>query len=97
MSEGRWELVTTDEPTVFTETLLDAIVEEDSQSDGCFADPPWTDESDWGEVFSEADDLLDQFVASATGPRRRGRGFTRHATCKYEIPDSLVVEVADLF
>ena len=46
MSEGG-ELVATDEPTVVTETLLNAIVVEDCQSDGRFADPPCADESDW--------------------------------------------------
>ena len=40
------ELVATDEPAVVTETLFDAIVMEDGESDGCFSDPPWTDEND---------------------------------------------------
>ena len=52
------ELVATDEPAVVSETFLDPIVVEDSQSDGCFPDSPWTDESDWGMVFCKTDDLL---------------------------------------
>ena len=59
MGERCRELVATDEPPVITETLGDAIVMEDGESDGRFSDSPWTDESDWSEVFSEVDDLLD--------------------------------------
>ena len=96
MREGGGELVATDESTVITESLLDATVVEDSQSDGCFPDLPWTYEGDWGEIFSETNDLLDQVVASTTGPQRRGRRFTRRARYKREIQDSLVVEISDL-
>ena len=67
------ELVAADEPTVFTKPLPDAVVMEDGQSDGCFANSASTDESDGCENYSETDDLFDQFVASKTGPRRRGR------------------------
>jgi hypothetical protein len=41
------------------EPFLDAIVVEDGQGNGCFPDATCTDESDWGEAFSETDDLLD--------------------------------------
>ena len=61
------ELVATDEPTVVSKPFLDPIVVEDGQSDGGFPDPSWTDESDWSEGFCEANDLLDQLVATKTG------------------------------
>ena len=57
-TRGR-ELVATNKPTLVSKTFLDAIVVEDSQSDGRFPDPTWTDESDWREVFGEVNDLLD--------------------------------------
>ena len=40
MSPGGGELVATNEPTVISEPFLDAIVVEDSQSDGSFPNPP---------------------------------------------------------
>jgi hypothetical protein len=67
------ELVATDEPTVVTESFLDAIVVEDSQSDGRLANPAGTNESDGVKVSRQTNDLLDQLVTSETGPRRRGR------------------------
>ena len=67
------ELVAADEPTVVSESFPDATMVEDSQSDGGFSDPSRTDESDWSEVFCEADNLLDQLIAPKTGPRWRGR------------------------
>ena len=75
MGEGGGELVATNEPAVVPEPSLDAIVVEDRQSNGCLADPPWTDQSDRGEVFSEINNLLNQVVASMAGPWRRGWGF----------------------
>ena len=69
MSSRGGELVTTDESTVYSEPFLDAIVVEDGKSDGSFTNPPWTDESDWGEVFCQTDDLLDQVVPPEAGPR----------------------------
>ena len=67
------ELVTTNESPVVSEPFLDDIVVKNGQSNGCFSDPPWTDESGWSELFRETDDLLDQLVASEAGPGRRGR------------------------
>ena len=69
----RGELITANESTVVTESLLDAIVMEHGQRDGRLPDPAHTSESDGREVFGQIDDLLDQFVASEAGPRRRGR------------------------
>ena len=46
MREGGGELVATDESTVVSEPLLDAIVVKDGQGDSRFPDPPWTDESE---------------------------------------------------
>jgi hypothetical protein len=73
MSARSRELIATDESTVLAKPFLDAIVVEDGEGDGCFPDPPCTDESDGFQVFSESDDLLDQLFASETGPWRRGR------------------------
>ena len=69
---------------------------EDSQSNGCFTDPPGTNKSDRGEVLDKINDPLDQLVAPKTGPWWWGRGFAECARCKYEIPSALAVEVADL-
>ena len=56
----RWgELVTADKSTVIFEPFPGTIIVEDGEGDGCFADPPWTGESDWGEAFCEIDDLVD--------------------------------------
>jgi hypothetical protein len=66
-TRGR-KLVATDEATVIAKLLLDPIVVENSQGDGGLADSASTDESDWGEVLSEIDYLLDQLVASKEGP-----------------------------
>ena len=90
------ELVAADEPTVIPKLSLDAIVVEDCQSDRRFPDPAWTDESYWGEVFCETDYLLDQLAASKTGPRRRGRWFSKYTGCECEILDSLTIGAADL-
>ena len=67
------ELVATDETAVVSKPCFDAIVVEDGQGNGRFSDPPWTDEGDWGQVFCEVDNLLDDIVATETGPWRRGR------------------------
>ena len=77
MGVGGRELVAADESTLAAETLLDAILMEDIESNGSFSDSPRTDESDWSEVFSEINDLFDQFATSKTSPRRRGRRFSR--------------------
>ena len=71
------DLVATDESAVVAKPFLDPIVVEDGQGNGRFPNPPWTNESGWGETFSETNDLLDQFVASKTDPWRRRRRFSR--------------------
>ena len=88
---GGGELVTTDEPAVFSEPFLNAIVVEDGESDGSFPDPSCTDESNWGEVFCETDDLVDQLVPSKAGPRWRGRGLSRRARLGYRMLGPLSV------
>jgi hypothetical protein len=70
MTTRSWELVATDESAVLPKALLDAVVVEESSSDGRLPDPPCADESDGCEVLGETNDLLDQLVASETGPRR---------------------------
>ena len=91
MSARGGELVATDEPTVGSEPFLDTIVVEDGESDGRFPDSPRADESDWCEIFCEADDLLDQTLASITGPRRWGRQLSKCAKRKHESPYPSVV------
>ena len=96
MSARGRELVATDKPTVGSKRCLDAIVVEDGESDGRFSNPPCTDESDWGEIFCKANDLLDQIVASETGPRWWGRRLSKCTRRKYETPDSPVVVTTNL-
>jgi len=73
MVERRRESVTSDEPTILAEPLLDAIVMEDIQSDGGLADPANTEESDWTETFCQGDNLVNQIVTPKAGFRRWGR------------------------
>jgi len=96
MRTRRGEFLAAYEPTVDTESVFDAMVVEDNQSDGRFPDPAGADESDWCQVFCQANDLVDQFVTSETSPRRRWRRFTRYARCKFKILDPSVVEFTDL-
>ena len=67
------------------------MVVEDGQSDRSFSNPAGTDESEWGEVFCEADDLINQFIAPEEGPWWSRRQFTGYGRFKDEIWDSLVV------
>ena len=76
----RGESVAIDESAVLAEPFLDSIVVEDSESDGCLPDPTCADESDRRAALSEANDPLDQLVASETGPWWRGRQFTKKNT-----------------
>ena len=62
------ELVTSDEPAVIPKPNLYAIVVEDGQGDRGFPDATCTDESGWGEVLSETDDLIDKLFTPETGP-----------------------------
>jgi len=96
MSTRGRELVATDETTIVTESLLDAIVMEDSKSDGRLPNSTSTDESNRCEVLGQADDLLDQLATSEKCPRRWRRRFTERARSKYEIMDPLLAEPANL-
>jgi len=96
MSERGRELVATDKPTVGSKPFLDAIVMEDGESNGCFSNPPCADESDRGEIFCEANDLLDQILAPKTGPRWRGRRLSEDSGWKYQIPGSSIVGITNL-
>ena len=77
MSARGRKLIAADESTVFAESFFDPTVVEDGEGNGCFPNPPYTNERDGFEVFGKSNDLLNQFIASETGPRRRGRGFTK--------------------
>jgi len=96
MRERSGELVAADEPTIITESLPDAIVVEDGQSGARLADSAGPDESEWGEVFRQADDLLDQLAAAKVGPRRWGWRFSNHARYECKALDLLVVGTTDL-
>ena len=95
MSAGSGELVATDEPTIGSEPFLDAVVVEDCQSNGRFPDPPYTDKSDWREMFCEANDLPDQIFASEANSRRRRRWFPKCTGRKYEVLDPSVVVITN--
>lgn len=69
MNPGGWELITTDESTVITESLPDAIVVEDGESNGRLSDSRRTNESDRFEALCETNNLLDNPVASEARPR----------------------------
>ena len=73
MNMRRRELVATYESPVIAKPALDAVVVKDSEGNGCFPNPPCTDESKRVEVVSKTNDVLDQFIASETGPGWRGR------------------------
>ena len=96
MSTRGGELIAADEPAVVSKPLLDPVVVENGQGNGCLPDSSGTDESDRNEVFGEIDDLLDQFVASKEGPLWRRWEFSRWARCKREMLDRSVVEDTDL-
>jgi len=78
------ELVTAYEPSVVAKPPFDAVVVKDVQSDGRLADPAGTNESNWGQVFCETNDLLDQLVTSKEIPRRWGWEFSGCARFRYE-------------
>jgi len=86
MSGQGKELIATDESTVVTKPLLDAVIVQDGQSDRRLADSASTDKSNWGEIFRETDDLLDQLVASEEDSRWRGWGFSGYTGLKYKTP-----------
>jgi hypothetical protein len=96
VGKGRWKLIAANEPTVIAKPFLDSIVMEDGQCDRCFANPSGTYESDGLEVLGETDDLLDELVASKTGPWWRRRGFSMCARWKYKTLDTLVIKIANL-
>ena len=77
MSTGSWEFIATDEPAVIAKPFLDTIVVESGEGDRSFPDPSRTDESDGFQVFGKTNDLLNQPIASETGPGFRRRQFSR--------------------
>jgi hypothetical protein len=66
MNKRCWELVTADEPTVVTEPSLDVVVVENGQGNGSLPDAAGTNESNWREILSEANDLQEQVITSQT-------------------------------
>ena len=61
-------MITADESTVVAKPLLDPVVMENGQGNGCLPDSSSTNESDRNEILSEIDYCLDKFVASEEGP-----------------------------
>ena len=74
------ELIAADKSTVVAKPVLNPIVMEDSEGNGCLPNASCANESNGLEVFSESGDLLNQFVASKTGPGPRGRRFSQRDT-----------------
>lgn len=70
MIAGGVELATSDKAAIFAEPLLDALMMEDSESDGCLPDPASTNESDGRKAFCQTDNLLYQIFASKADPWR---------------------------
>jgi len=68
LSERGGEFVATDEPTIVTKPSSDATIVEDRQGGGRLANSASTDQSDWGEVFCETNNSLDQVVTSEEDP-----------------------------
>ena len=85
------ELVAANEPTVMAKPLLDPIIVENGQSDGHLSNSTSANECDRGEVLSETNNLLNQFVVSEEGPWWQGWGFSRYARFKCEMIGQSVV------
>jgi hypothetical protein len=84
IGERGGERVATDETTIVTKSLLDAVVVEDSEGDGGLADSAGADESDGSEAFCKTNDLLDPFVASEEDSWWRWWGFSVYTKCGYQ-------------
>ena len=76
------ELIATNEPAVIAKPALDPIVVEDSEGNGCLPNASCADKSNGLKVFSESDNLLDQFIASEAGPGPWGRRFSQKDTAQ---------------
>ena len=97
MGERCWELVAANKSAAIAKPLLDVIVMEDGQCDGCFANPSGTYESNRFEVFSETDNLLDELIAPKKVLGWKWGEFSMYTGCNHETTDSLMVEIANLF
>ena len=80
MNSRRWELVTADESAVIAKPFLDAIMVKNLECDGCFPDPPCTNQSDRFQVFCKPDNVVDESVTSEASPGWRGREFPNKDT-----------------
>ena len=69
---------------------------EDGQSNSRFPNPPWTNESNWGEVFCKANNLLNQLITPKTDSWWWGWGFTRYTGCKCKRLDLSMIGITDL-
>ena len=69
---------------------------ENVQRDRCLVNPPYADENNWGEIFREADGLLNQLVTSETCPRQWRRQLSEYARRTCKVWDSFEVEAANL-
>jgi hypothetical protein len=96
MGTRSWKLIATNESTVFAKPLLDAIMVEDCQGNRCFPDSACADKSDGSEVFSEANDLLNQITASETRPGRRWWRFPESSRIEFELLDQIEIGVINL-
>ena len=78
---------------VVSKLFLDLIVVVDSQSNRCLSYPPWTNESNWSEVFHQGSNLFDQPITPKTSPWWWRWEFTRDTRHNCEMLDLLMVEV----
>jgi hypothetical protein len=68
MGPCRWELITSNEPTVFAKSLLYVVVVENGQSDGCLPNSTCADESDRYETVRKLNDFFQSVHRVQTGP-----------------------------
>ena len=85
-----------DEPAVFSKLLLDLVIVEEGQGNGCLANSTSTNESNGCEVFGKADNLLDEIITSKAG-WWWGRQFSQwDARSTFETMNYMVFETTDL-
>ena len=95
MRTRSWKLIAADESAIVAEPFFNAIVVEDDQGNGSFADPTCTDESDWSEGFHEANNLLDQVIAPEASSWPRRRRLSGNAGLKRKVLGWLTVEITN--
>ena len=102
MSTQGGEFIATDKPTGLNiESSFDAIMMEDSQSDGCPPNATDTNRRAMGAKLSARPIIRSKFAMFEAGPRPQASALQRQPggnspDIKYKIPDPVGAEVADL-